>query len=536
MPTLIDNLNEIASIKSDIRSAIEAKGVDMSSASFADYPSKIGEIQTGGTFVTETLSVTQNNTYYPGTGVDGFSEVIVNVPQSVEGYTEKQVTEGDFGIVNLNNSASYVRRAAFAYDSNLRSVNLPDCLLVQPEAFSQCSHIEQVNLPNCSYIDTYAFCRCSSMSYISIPNCRSLAQYVFSNCTGLSEIDIPICSIFGAGVFVNCTGLTSMNLPNCLAVPNYLFSGCTSLSYVSLPLTSTLGQNAFMGCSSLQTLTLCTETYKIPSYNTNIFSRTGSFITDGNIYVASDMYSRWIVSAGWSSLSSLFVSVNQSGPVLSYYSGVVYGITKYLDSTYSSSYLGISKADIVNVSLSNIKEINGDFFRSCSNLTYVDLPVCINISGFTFGSCSSLSEISLPMCEFIGREVFIGCKNLTKVGLPSCTYLSYGAFYGCSSLSEVSLPVCEYMSGNVFRGCINLLSVSLPVCEYIGDWAFSDCTSLSMVILNNSTLCSLGAGVFWSTFGKLSSVSIFVPSSLVEDYKVARNWSEYSSQIFPIPE
>lgn len=535
MSQLTDNLNLIASIKSDIKSAIEAKGVSMTGVSFVSYADKIGEIQTGGQFVTEPLSVSANGTYVPGQGVDGFSQVVVDVPQSVEGFTEKQVTEGDFGIVNLNNSASFVKRAAFAYDSNLRSVNLPDCLLVQPDAFSQCSNIEQVNLPNCSYIDTYAFCRCISMSYISIPNCRSLAQYAFSNCTGLSEIDIPICSIFGAGVFVNCTGLTSINLPNCIAVPNYLFSGCTSLSDVSLPLISTLGQNAFSGCSSLQTLTLCTETYKIPSYYSNTFSRTGSFITDGTIYVASDMYSRWIVSTGWSSLSSLFASVNQSGPVLSYDSGVVYGITKYFDSTYSS-YLGISKADIVNVSLSNIKEINGDFFRSCSNLTYVDLPVCTNISGFTFGACSSLSEISLPMCEIIGREVFAGCKNLTKVSLPSCTYLSYGAFYQCPSVSELSLPVCTYMSGNAFRGCVNLLSVSLPVCEYIGDWAFSDCISLSTVILNNSTVCSLGGGVFGSVYGKLSTVSIFVPSSLVEDYKVARNWSEYSSQIFPIPE
>lgn len=84
-PTLIDNLNQIASIKSDIKSAIENKGVDMTGLSFADYPGAISSIQTGGTFVTETLNVSVNNTYYPGQGVDGFSQVVVNVPQSVTG-------------------------------------------------------------------------------------------------------------------------------------------------------------------------------------------------------------------------------------------------------------------------------------------------------------------------------------------------------------------------------------------------------------------------------------------------------------------
>lgn len=48
MSQLTDNLNTIASIKGDIRDAIQAKGVDMSGVAFSGFASKIGEIQTGG--------------------------------------------------------------------------------------------------------------------------------------------------------------------------------------------------------------------------------------------------------------------------------------------------------------------------------------------------------------------------------------------------------------------------------------------------------------------------------------------------------
>ena len=59
-------------------------------------------------FITEPLNVSANGTYTPGEGVDGYSKVVVDVPQSVTGFTEKQITEG-VQVVNLSNSASYVR-------------------------------------------------------------------------------------------------------------------------------------------------------------------------------------------------------------------------------------------------------------------------------------------------------------------------------------------------------------------------------------------------------------------------------------------
>ena len=528
MSQLTDNLNLIASIKSDIKSAIEAKGVSMTGVSFGSFADKIGEITTS--FVTVPLSVSANGTYNPGQGVDGFSQVVVDVPQEVEGYTEQEVTEGVY-IENLNNSADYVRSFAFAYDSNLRTVNLP----------------------NCQTIGDSAFTRCSNLSYVSIPICVSLNGYIFVSCSRITSMDLPVCVFIGASAFYYCSSLTQVSVPNVNELGYYAFGYCSRLSEISLPVVSSIGNYCFQNCSSLQTMTLCTETYKMPAYQNRMFSNTGSFMTNGSIYVASDMYSRWIVSAGWSSLSSLFVSVNQSGPVLSYDSGLVYGITKYVDASFST-YLSISKSDVLGLSLPNIEvfpnyfancpnlstislqntiEVKANAFQNCYSLSEINLPVCKIIKDGAFTNCSALSEVTLPACESI-TSCFRICSYLESVTLPVCVSLGIYTFNGCSSLSDVSIPVCEYIGNNCFDGCRALSRIVLPVCSYLGSYAFYDCTSLSEVILGYSSVCEFTDTTF--TNMTWSILKIYVPSSLVEDYKAVHMTDGMYSYIFPIPE
>lgn len=529
MSQLTDNLNLIASIKSDIKSAIESKGVDMTGVSFGSFAAKIGEITTS--FVTVPLSVSANGTYNPGQGVDGFSQVVVDVPQSVEGYTEKQVTEGDFGIVNLNNSASFVRNTAFAYDSNLMTVNLP----------------------NCETIGDNAFRSCRKLSYVSIPACKTISTNAFSSCGSITSIDLPVCEDIQGYAFYFGYSLVQVSVPNVTSLGNYAFGYCSMLSEISLPVVSSIGNYCFQNCSSLQTLTLCTETYKMPAYQNRMFSNTGSFMTNGSIYVASDMYSRWIVSTGWSSLSSLFVSVNQSGPVLSYDSGLVSGITRYLDASFST-YLSISKSDVLGLSLSNIEvfpnyfancpnlstislqntiEVKANAFQNCYSLSEINLPVCKIIRDGAFTNCSALSEVTLPACESISN-CFRICSYLESVTLPACVNLGNYTFSGCSSLSDVSIPVCEYIGNNCFDGCIALSRIALPVCSYLASYAFYNCTSLSEVILGYSSVCEFPGAAFANM--TWSILKIYVPSSLVEDYKAAHITDGMSSYIYPIPE
>jgi len=67
--------------------------------------------------------------------------------------------------------------------------------------------------------------------------------------------------------------------------------------------------------------------------------------------------------------------------------------------------------------------------------------------------------------------------------------------------------------------------------------AFLECTSLREITLGSTSVCVIsGSVVFMSTLITNRTGSIYVPFSLVNDYKTANDWSYFSDRIFPIPE
>ena len=162
--------------------------------------------------------------------------------------------------------------------------------------------------------------------------------------------------------------------------------------------------------------------------------------------------------------------------------------------------------------------------------------MCSSIGGNAFENCNSLTQVSLPMCEYIGEGVFQYC-SLSQVNLPMCEYIAQKAFEHCNILSDVSLPVCSHIGMDAFWNCYSLSQLSLPMCSYIDGWAFENCSSLSIITIGYSSICSLGdSNAFTNTPIASGTGSIYVPTSLVDSYKSAANWSNYSSQIFPISE
>lgn len=510
MSQLTDNLYTIDAIKSGIRSAIEEKGVDMTGLSFPDYPGAIASISTA--FVTEPLFVSVNGTYTPSAGIDGFSQVTVDVPQSVTGFTEKELTEG-VQIVNLSNNASSVCSYAFTSNSYLQTVNLPNCSRVNDLAFARCSNLTTVSLPVCEYVWSQAFMylpksiqvympECKSLGYgvfyqtpylysISLPKCNRIENEVFAYCYWLSDVYLPECSYIGNNAFTNCARLQSINIEGCLELGQMVFFGISSAFSLSLPLISKIGGNAIMNCSQFSQLTLCTGTYTIPSYN-NAFNNTPLNQGIGSIYVDAALYDKFISSTGWSAFSSLFVSVGTSDPMLSFNDGLLYGKTNILMSGYSS-YLDvtINNSSITSLSFSQCKSVGYYCFNNQKSITDVILPECTYVSGAAFSNCSSLTNVELPKCSFIGTSAFYNCNVLSIISLPECTYISNEAFYWLNQLASVYLP--------------------------------------------GSAFCSIYDSRVFSQYSlQTPLVKFYVNSALVDTYKNDSKWSWYSSRIFPI--
>ena len=276
MSQLIDNLNTIESVKTDIKSAIENKGVDMTGVSFPGYASKIGEITTS--FVTVPLNVSVNGTYTPGEGVDGYSQVVVDVP--ISGWDQKSITEKSYEIINLDNSASFVASYAFTY-SNIKTVNLPYATTVGDYAFQSCSLLTQVSLPMCSSIGNFAFQLCNSLTQVSLPMCSYIGSYAFKDCSLLTQVSLPMCSSIGANTFYSCSLLTQVSLPMCSSIGINAFRSCSLLSIITI---------GYSGVCNLN--------------NSNAFSTTPIASGTGSIYVPSSLVDAYKSASNWSYFST----------------------------------------------------------------------------------------------------------------------------------------------------------------------------------------------------------------------------------------
>lgn len=240
--------------------------------------------------------------------------------------------------------------------------------------------------------------------------------------------------------------------------------------------------------------------------------------------------------------------------------------------------------NLTTVEMINCSYISSYGFSGCTNLTNISLPNCTLLQTGVFKNCTKLSILDLPKCEYIGDGAyynnFVGCK-LIKLSLPECSYIGKGAFSydkitentqiylpkcktitddafsACRELYTVNfLPKCEYVGKAAFGNCCYITSVTLPECSYIGNIAFEKCLALTYIDIPKcqtidsyafrnegfydplevmyvgtklSTVCNLQGPCIKSA----TIQSIYVPSSLVNDYKTAPNWSNYASYITP---
>ena len=252
-------------------------------------------------FVTETLNVSKNGTYTPSEGVDGYSQVVVDVP--ISGWDQKSFTEGTIEIINLDNSASFVVSSAFDGNKTIQTVNLPYATIVRNYAFRSCTSLTQVSLPMCSYIATYAFYGCTSLTQVSLPMCSYIGIRAFQSCISLTQVSLPMCSYIGTSAFYTCRNISQVSLPMCSYIGSNAFWQCYALAQVSLPMCSYIGSNAFRGCGLLSIITLgysniCSLNASSTFYNTQITSSTGS------IYVPTSLVDSYKSATNWSYFST----------------------------------------------------------------------------------------------------------------------------------------------------------------------------------------------------------------------------------------
>lgn len=212
---------------------------------------------------------------------------------------------------------------------------------------------------------------------------------------------------------------------------------------------------------------------------------------------------------------------------------------------------------LVKVDLPNVTTIGTEAFKECTNLASINLPLVNSLGTNAFATCTSLEEVDLPKAETIGASAFTGCSNLKKVNFPLVTTLSSGAISG-TKIETLFLPSMTTVTTRGFTGSSGtalcyLKTVYIPNATACKGNAFYRAMNLTAIIITQTEkVCPLPdaieTGSFKYAFHYLGQVDannnpdglkdgyIYVDKSMIEQYKIATNWSALADQFKPLEE
>lgn len=185
-----------------------------------------------------------------------------------------------------------------------------------------------------------------------------------------------------------------------------------------------------------------------------------------------------------------------------------------------------------NVNIPKVEEIGSHSFYSCSNLTSFDFTNVKKIGQAAFRK-TKITSIDAPVCTSTSSSgnTFEYMTSLVSVNLPELTYLNTYDFTNCTSLQTIILPKVTSIGYYAFQSCSSLTKADFPLLTRVQQGLFSSCTKLDTLILRNSVLCTLEkTNAISNTLIAQNTGYIYVPSALIEDYKVATNWTTYADQ------
>lgn len=155
-----------------------------------------------------------------------------------------------------------------------------------------------------------------------------------------------------------------------------------------------------------------------------------------------------------------------------------------------------------------------------------------SVSQYAFSYKSNLKNVSLPNLKSSNTRVFSNCDSLVSLLIPNMSGYTYQYMCAyCGALKTADVRQASYVSSYSFYSCSNLTTLEFNRVGTIATNAFNGCSKLATLILRTPSVVTLsGTSVFTGTKIAGTGGYIYVPSSLVEDYKSASNWSTYASK------
>ena len=404
---------------------------------------------------------------------------------------------------------------AFNGCGRLTSIDFPKVTYIGHSAFYNCSSLTDINFPNATNTGIRAFEGCTNLTSAIFPNATEIDNYTFNNCTLLTTIDCPKVTRIGVNAFYHCASLPSINAPLVTTIRENAFNSCW-IENLDFPNVSDIGDNAFDSCPKLINIDL-PEVTNIGAYAFNHCINLKSVNFPKTTKIGKYAFN------GCTSLTNINASkVTSIGP-----------------------YAFSDCVKLTSAEFPNITHIEEYTFKKCTNLTNIDVSQAADIGRYAFNACSNLASVIGPKVISIGEAAFAGCKSLVNVDFPQLASIGLMTFSGCSNLTSIVCPKTTSMFHYAFSGCSKLISVNISNITSIEYRTFENCYSLiNLFISQTDQVCKLGdtdafngcyhiLGTTNSTYNPegLKDGYIYVPASLLSQYKVATNWNTFATQI-----
>ena len=145
-----------------------------------------------------------------------------------------------------------------------------------------------------------------------------------------------------------------------------------------------------------------------------------------------------------------------------------------------------------------------------------------------------ITELNDPNIKTITDYQFYNFDMVERAIFPSVTSIGTWAFRNCTSLTEVDFQSAQTIGSYSFRGA-KVRTFDFPKATSIGAQAFYGNSQLEALILRANTIAALdNVSAFTNSSVASGTGYIYVPSELVDSYKLATNWSTFANQILPI--
>ena len=118
-------------------------------------------------------------------------------------------------------------------------------------------------------------------------------------------------------------------------------------------------------------------------------------------------------------------------------------------------------------------------------------------------------------------------KSITEVS-SNVELVGKNTFSTCSVLTTANFPSATSIGGNAFSTCPALTTANFPSATKIDSSVFYNCKVLTTLVLRSETVCTLSnINAFTGTPFAIGGTggTVYVPQALIEDYKIATNWS-----------